>query len=170
MQLATVQGISRQTQLVSRFFQSSMPTNDCIFVQLSSHRRYIGAIFTTGGQLLSVCLKVSHGAQDDDPDVHTFFPNGATSNRLTSMPSTRLRLLHDWRVIFTCSMAPTPDNFAIQALYGRRWYGNIIVLKYSRENHNSIISVTSADLEFVIALVGMYTFFSLALHRRIKSS
>jgi len=125
------------------------------FIQLPKHRRLDCAIFTTGGQLIQLSLKKLYGSPDDSPDVLPLFPNGAVSARVTCIPGTSFRLLNDWRIMVSSGLALAPINKAVSTLYGRRWAGNIVILKYRRDDRREIVNVAASDIDMITTIVGM---------------
>jgi len=123
--------------------------------QPSVHHRCNAVVFTTGGHVCNVWLAPRVGQPAENLDVTGLFPNGALSTRITSVPGTSLKAMHDYRVFASNRQVPAPDNAAIAALYGQWWPGNLVFAKYDRFLPTTLVDIPAGELEFIYHFAGM---------------
>ncbi|KAJ3524010.1 hypothetical protein NMY22_g11188 [Coprinellus aureogranulatus] len=93
----------------------------------------------------------------EDVDLRHFFPGGAASILLCTIPSSGRPLPFSYRVYLDNYRTPRPLNRAIDAMLGQTWVGNIVVVRYARANsqkRQSFAHIQRPEAELVVALLG----------------
>jgi len=111
-------------------------------------------VFSTGGSIEEVFLASHYGKPGDHLNVRRLFANGAYSMRISSLPGTNDKIHAEWRVIVSKFMVPPPRNKAISSKFGREWFGNVVMVKYSLgKDCSKLRSISSADRELAFLIL-----------------
>jgi len=102
-------------------------------------------ILATDGTHSQIALDVRSDTFPEDVRLSHIFPNGAVSYRLFNHPCTRARNVGDWRLFLSNDRAQSPRNLAVYTKFGREWFGNLILVKYSVTNPHNLESVQEGD-------------------------
>jgi len=100
-----------------------------------------------------VLLKLKHDSFPEDAEIASIFPNGAVSYRIFNWPSTRSRNVGDWRLFMSNDKAHSPRNMAVQAKFGREWFGNIVLVKYGTVEPGRLENVEDEDKAMAYSLL-----------------
>jgi len=113
-------------------------------------------ILATGGAHTQVLLKPVSTTTNEKLLLTDIFPNGAVSLRVMNMPFTLTKCSTDWRLYISSDKAPAPRNMAIWTLFGREWFGNILVMKYCANDPTTLESVDAKDQELALHILASY--------------
>lgn len=105
-------------------------------------------LFSTGGTVTKVPVVLCKGEDYEYLDVSDFFPNGSYSVRVSVLPGTDDKLSNDWRIFVSKFLHTPPRNKAVEAKYGRKWLGNILMVKYLQGDRSvALADVSGPDTE-----------------------
>jgi hypothetical protein len=78
-------------------------------------------------------------------DVSTWFPAGYQSIRISTLPGTTYDLANHYHLFITYDPMLSLVNATVQNLYGKPWYGNIILVKLGKVAYERVIHVSSNE-------------------------
>ncbi|PPQ72608.1 hypothetical protein CVT26_004082 [Gymnopilus dilepis] len=115
-------------------------------------------LFTTGGQVVNVWASSPPNMPRDMLDVSGYFPNGATSARVTNIPGTRTKLPRDWRIFVSNGGKKAPINRAIRKAYNVEWRGHVLMAQYSKRQNRELEemkNIPDSQQDYAAFLLGL---------------
>jgi len=108
-----------------------------------------------------VWIPVIEDGADEPPfdpaslDMSPWFPCGYRSARIRTVPGTTYELTNKYRLFVTSDEMSSPVNSTIRNMYGRIWYGNIVVIKLGKVFYERIVHVGASEMLLTDVVLGM---------------
>lgn len=109
----------------------------------------------TIGTKSALVKDVVEGSTYQQVFVDEWFPSGALHMRLSSLPGSNVPLPHVYGVYVDNLLASPALNTTASNLFGVKWKGNIVIVKYGKARPGTAIHVAGGEAHHILLYVGL---------------